>query len=114
MRHQNPPRWQPDAIPTNRGWVHPRTGELLVSVKGLLNKQNIKPEKTEKPVILDIKEKTEVVDNVFVELEIDDLKTLECDPIPSIEIVNEEITKEANIEEIETEPVRRRGRPKRT
>ena len=28
-----PPNYQRDAIPTPRGWVHPRTGELLVSRK---------------------------------------------------------------------------------
>ena len=26
-----PPNYQRDAVPTNRGWTHPRTGELLVS-----------------------------------------------------------------------------------
>lgn len=26
-----PPNYQKDAIPTNRGWVHPRTNEVLVS-----------------------------------------------------------------------------------
>lgn len=25
------PNWQKDAIPTTRGWTHPKTGELLVS-----------------------------------------------------------------------------------
>ena len=29
----SPPNYQRDAIPTTRGWVHPRTGELLVSRK---------------------------------------------------------------------------------
>lgn len=28
------PIWQPDAIPTKKGWIHPVTNELLVSVKG--------------------------------------------------------------------------------
>ena len=26
-----PPNYQKDAVPTTRGWTHPRTGELLVS-----------------------------------------------------------------------------------
>ncbi len=26
-----PPNYQRDAVPTTRGWTHPRTGELLVS-----------------------------------------------------------------------------------
>ena len=25
-----PPAWCSDAVPTTRGWVHPKTGELLV------------------------------------------------------------------------------------
>lgn len=29
----SPPNYQRDAIPTTRGWIHPRTGELLVSRK---------------------------------------------------------------------------------
>lgn len=29
-----PPSWCPDAIPSDRGWRHPKTGELLVSVRG--------------------------------------------------------------------------------
>ena len=28
-----PPSWQKDALPTGRGWAHPRTGELLKSTK---------------------------------------------------------------------------------
>jgi hypothetical protein len=28
-----PPSWCADAIPTDRGWTHPRTGELLKAVK---------------------------------------------------------------------------------
>ena len=26
-----PPSWQKDALPTGRGWAHPKTGELLKS-----------------------------------------------------------------------------------
>ena len=29
-----PPSWCPDAVPSDRGWRHPVTGELLVSVRG--------------------------------------------------------------------------------
>jgi len=28
-----PPSWQKDALPTGRGWAHPKTGELLKSTK---------------------------------------------------------------------------------
>lgn len=28
-----PPNWKKDALPTGRGWAHPRTGEILKSQK---------------------------------------------------------------------------------
>jgi len=36
MNIMNPPSYCPDAIPTNAGWVNPKTGELLVSHRNLL------------------------------------------------------------------------------
>ena len=30
-----PPSWQKDALPTGRGWAHPRTGELLLKATRL-------------------------------------------------------------------------------
>jgi hypothetical protein len=38
MSNLTPPNYCKDAVATNRGWEHPKTGELLVSVKGLLEK----------------------------------------------------------------------------
>jgi len=29
-----PPSWAPNAVPSDKGWRHPVTGELLVSVRG--------------------------------------------------------------------------------
>ena len=29
-----PPSWCPDAVPSDKGWRHPKTGELLVAVRG--------------------------------------------------------------------------------
>lgn len=29
-----PPAWEPNAIPTDKGWRHPETNELLVSLIG--------------------------------------------------------------------------------
>lgn len=29
------PKWAPDAVPTVRGWADPKTGEILVSQRGL-------------------------------------------------------------------------------
>lgn len=32
---KNPPSWEPNAVPTDTGWRHPETNELLVSlIKG--------------------------------------------------------------------------------
>lgn len=30
--NKQPPVWAPDAVPSNQGWKHPVTGELLVSI----------------------------------------------------------------------------------
>lgn len=37
MSNQQPPNWAPNAVPTIHGWVDPKSGELLVSKKGLTN-----------------------------------------------------------------------------
>lgn len=34
-RNHTPPSWQKDAVVSPQGWRHPKTGELLVSYKGL-------------------------------------------------------------------------------
>lgn len=44
---QNPPRNQPDAVATNKGWRHPQTGELLVSVKGLPLREPVEEQPTD-------------------------------------------------------------------
>lgn len=31
------PRWFPNAVPTNRGWENPQTGEVLVAIGNLKN-----------------------------------------------------------------------------
>ena len=43
----NPPSWCPEAVATSRGWCHPKTGELLVAIRGL----EIKAAKVEAPVV---------------------------------------------------------------
>lgn len=35
MKNLNAPKWAPRAIATDKGWVDPKTGELLVSFRGL-------------------------------------------------------------------------------
>jgi hypothetical protein len=34
-----PPHWFPSAVATQAGWTDPRTGEVLITVTGLLDKQ---------------------------------------------------------------------------
>lgn len=34
---KTPPPYAPDAVPTNQGWMNPRTGELLVAINNLDN-----------------------------------------------------------------------------
>jgi hypothetical protein len=31
----NPPVWAPNAIATDKGWVDPNTGEVLIAIEGL-------------------------------------------------------------------------------
>lgn len=43
MKNLLPPNWASNAIPTDKGWEHPYTGELLVSYRGLktlIDRQN--------------------------------------------------------------------------
>ena len=37
MNYLSPPNWAPNSIATEFGWVNPKTGELLVSIKNLPN-----------------------------------------------------------------------------
>ena len=37
MKEQQPPKWCSNAVPTIYGWADPKTGELLVSKRGLKN-----------------------------------------------------------------------------
>lgn len=47
MKHANPPKWFSNALATDKGWVNPKTGELLISVKGLKLQQDVDSEKVE-------------------------------------------------------------------
>lgn len=38
MKIDQPPKWCKNAVPSDRGWVNPKTGELLVGRKGLKRK----------------------------------------------------------------------------
>ena len=61
-RLTTPPAWCKDAIPTPLGWRHPRTNELLVSIRLDMNLFETKPEEVvvqepveETPTITEVK-----------------------------------------------------------
>lgn len=95
MKNLTPPKWAPYAIATEQGWVHPKTGELLVSLKGL--KSRIEKEQPA-TVVLEIETTPECpVENTFVEITTEESTTVY--PIS---------------EETETIPEKKgRGRPKK-
>lgn len=35
MKNLLPPVWAPNAVATDRGWINPNTGEVLISYRGL-------------------------------------------------------------------------------
>lgn len=60
-----PPNWCPDAIPSDRGWRHPVTKELLVSVRGgvKLAPKEVLELPVEEPVIDEAPSAVVVLDN---------------------------------------------------
>ena len=103
MKNLTPPKWAPYAIATEQGWVHPKTGELLVSLKGLQSRIE-----KEQPVaiVLEIETSSECpVENTFV-----DITTENPDAI--IKIISEPSSEE--IKEAEAIPEKKgKGRPKK-
>lgn len=48
---KNPPAWEPNAIPSDTGWRHPETNELLVSlIKGCHPEAYVTEDEEEIPV----------------------------------------------------------------
>jgi hypothetical protein len=99
MSNQSPPKWAPNAIPTIFGWADPKTGELLVSKKGLSNvvsnyRRNSRPSKDELlstiDVTLDISTSDDLVESTFVDLEVEPAEledAVEKDESPVLEEV---------------------------
>ena len=118
----SPPNYQKDAIPTSRGWTHPRTGELLKAQK--LSEQQIgeylgevitsaPPEPIEitiNPVSLTESPTTE---EEFVEehleLDMDDL-SIEGHEIEPIEIDEDEYWTEDDLDDMNKEELEELGR----
>ena len=58
-----PPNWKKDALPTGRGWAHPRTGEILKSQK--ISAEDINAYlglPVSKPVVISVEEAQAMVD----------------------------------------------------
>lgn len=125
MKNLKPPKWAPYAIATEKGWVNPKTGELLVCLRGL--KSMI--EKEQPTVILEIETPAEcLVENTFVEITTEEapviVEVVTEEPIVEVEVVTEPSLKSIDVQvdpipketrEAEVIPEKRgRGRPKKT
>jgi hypothetical protein len=62
-----PPSWCPDAVPSDRGWRHPVTGELLVSVRG-----GVKPLPKVEEQLVEVPSAKAVISEVVKEAVIDE------------------------------------------
>ena len=62
---KNPPKWCKDAVPSDKGWRHPKTGELLVSVRGGVEFKVAEP----------VKEVAIKPENVTVDVQVEEVKT---------------------------------------
>ncbi len=64
-----PPKWCADAIASPEGWRHPRTGELLISMRGIRVpvKEEVKPEVQEQPNLLEVMPEEPVIDETVKE-----------------------------------------------
>lgn len=57
---KNPPAWEPNAIPTDTGWRHPETNELLVSLINGCHPEAYKSEEQED--VEEVAEESEVTE----------------------------------------------------
>ena len=90
----HPPNYQKDAIPTTRGWTHPRTGELLVSIK--LTEEAINEYLGIKPEPMMLKESPTNFEEAKVELMTEDNLPSELEDMTKLEL--EAIGREHGIE----------------
>ena len=90
----SPPNYQKDAIPTTRGWTHPRTGELLVSIK--LTEEAINEYLGIKPEPMMLKESPTNFEEAKVELMTEDNLPSELEDMTKLEL--EAIGREHGIE----------------
>lgn len=108
-----PPRYAPNAKATNLGWEDPNTGELLVSIKGLLDKQAAL--KAEKGMLDDLHDQVKQgqVDDVAID-------TARAEVKAAKEAIDDDIIKKViasakeETNETETEAVKPIAKPKAT
>lgn len=85
-----PPSWCPDAVPSDRGWRHPVTGELLVSVRG-----GVKPLPKVEEQLVEVPAAEAVIPEAMEEAVIDETvqgKAVIADEQP-VEVIAEEAPK---------------------
>jgi len=83
----SPPSWCPDAVPSDRGWRHPKTGELLVSVRGGVFRK-------EETQLVEVPAATEVIQEMNEEPVIDE--TIQGEKVLADEQPQEVITETEN------------------
>ena len=107
--YNKPPAWCPDAVPSDRGWRHHKTGELLVSVRGGVGETR---SINESIVTEAVEQLVEVPDAVEVLSENIETEVIDEAPIPT-EVLSEDPPAEEVISEIvETpkKPAAKRGK----
>jgi len=110
MTNYNFPTYCPNAIATDKGWVDPKTGELLVLFRGLKSlildtKNNPKPNQKEPEILIEVIpefENTEILQDTPIE-------ALESTPVESKEESNPEVPETKEI--VPEAPKKKRGRP---
>lgn len=75
MKNLTAPKWASKAIATDKGWVNPKTGELLVSFRGL--KSLIEKNKPLVSPVLEINEiENPIIQSVEVDLVVEEKKSV--------------------------------------
>lgn len=111
-----PPAWCKDAVATPRGWAHPKTGELLIALKGMKAELWKNPYQDAELVMVDDPSTQEValIDEVVTQ-EVIQETIQETTPIDETVTettpIDEVVTTESTINE--TPEPKKRGRPRK-
>lgn len=92
--YHKPPSWHPNAVPSKLGWLHPKTGEILVADRRLQRKLE---------TIVAHQPKAEVMDSTESIEEIESIEVLNS-PIEEIEAVEAVVAKETTKVEVVKPP----------